>query len=69
MFDLYIIYNYSKRWYSEVDAKICTTVNFSERENILYKLVWVHESLTTLDSYCYLEIDFCSYAWGMGDTY
>ena len=53
-----IIYNYSNRWRFEANVKKCAVVIFSKTEKVTGTWVWGHEVIPTLDSYCYLGVEF-----------
>ena len=51
-----VVYNYSKCWHFEANVKKSALVILSKLGNLLGKRVWGQESLSVLDSYCYLGI-------------
>ena len=52
-----VVYNYSNQWHFEVNVKKSAVVIVSKVGNFLGKWVWGQESLSLLDSYCYLGIE------------
>ena len=63
-----IVFNYNNRWCFEANVKKCAVVKFSKTGGVTGTWVWGNQDISTLDSYCYLGVEFSSKGCGINTS-